>query len=114
MKPRTRSSPPINALQKPRVSESVRVRNTAAIGSRGEAAGIRLGLGLRFAQADVGQLRIGEQAIGNQPSACGAVAAREVAEDDAKIVVADVRELRTAGTVAYRPNVGGSCFPAGR
>ncbi len=64
--------------------------------------------GFGFGHADVGQLRVGEQAVRNEPAARGPVAAGQVVQDDAKIVLADVRELRAAGTFARRPDVRGA------
>ena len=102
-----RSSAPINALANPRVSDSVRVRSTDDIGILTSRYETPLRLRLGFGQADVGQFRVDEQAIGNHAIARRAIAAVEIAEHDAKIVLAHVGELRTAGTVAHGPNVGG-------
>ncbi len=64
-----------------------------------------MGRGLRFVQPDVGQFRVGEQAVGDESAPRGAVAARQVIQHDAAIVFADVGELRTAGGFARRPDV---------
>ena len=65
-----------------------------------------LGFRLGFIHPDMGKFRVGEEAIGNKSAKGRAVAAVEITEHDAKIVVAGVRELRAAGTVAHGPNIG--------
>ncbi len=47
-------------------------------GNAGDAGGDALGLDLVLVHAHMGQLRVGEQAIGNEPAARGAAAPREV------------------------------------
>src|SRR4029077_8101511 len=61
-----------------------------------------------LAHADVGQLRVGEQAVRDEPAAGSPIAAGEIVQDDATIVLADVRELRTAGAFARSPDVRGA------
>ena len=75
-------------------------------GEPGDAVGDALCLGLDLVHADVGQLRIGEQAIGDEAAVRGTPATGEVVMDNAKIVEADVRELRTAGAIAHCPDIG--------
>ena len=108
VKPRMRSSAPISAFMNPRVCDSVRVRSTMRHGHPGDAVGHAPGPGFGLGQADVGQFRVGEQAVGNEPAARGPAAAGEVVQDDATIVLADVRELRAAGAFARRPDVRGA------
>ncbi len=64
-------------------------------------------LGLALGQADMGQWRIGEQAVRNDTIPRRAASAGEVVLDDPKVVDGDVREVRAAGTFADRPDIGG-------
>ncbi len=106
VKPRMRSpSSSISAFRNPRVSESVWVRSTASIGSLARRYATPLIAGLPFAQPDTGQLRIGEQAERHLPPGRHAVPAGEVVQHHAEVVDADMREVRAAGAVAYRPDV---------
>jgi hypothetical protein len=89
---------------KPRVSDRVLARNTAEIGSR--ATRTALAPRFVFVQADMREGRIGEHAIGDQPAACRALAARQIGVNDPKIVEGCVSELRTAGAFADGPNIG--------
>jgi hypothetical protein len=54
--------------------------------------------------ADVGKFGISKQAVGYEAAPRRAVAARKVVENDTTIIFADVRELRTSGTFAGRPD----------
>ena len=92
----------------PRVCDSVCVRNTMRHRHPGEAVGHALGPGFGFGHADVGQFRVGEQAVRNEAAARGPAAAGQVVQHDAAIVLADVRELRAAGAFARRPDVRGA------
>jgi hypothetical protein len=74
VKPRMRSSAPINAFADPRVwDKRVRPKHHGH-GNAGDAGGDALGLDLVLVHAHMGQLRVGEQAIGNEPAARGAAA----------------------------------------
>ena len=55
----------------------------------------------------MGQLRIREQAIGNEAAAGRAIATIEMTQDNAKVVLSDMRELGAAGTFAHGPHKGG-------
>ena len=57
-------------------------------------------------QSDARQWRVGEHAIRNQPVTRAAVAAGEVVANDPKIIHGRMRELRTAGALADRPDCG--------
>ena len=59
-----------------------------------------------FAQSDVSERRLGKHALRNQPPARAAVGARQIVPDDSKVVDGDVRELRAAGALPDRPDVG--------
>ena len=62
-------------------------------------------LGFALAQSDMRKRRVGEHAIGNEPIACASAPSGEVVADDAKVVFGYVREQRTAGAIAERPDV---------
>src|SRR5262249_34275023 len=59
-----------------------------------------------FAQSHVGEWRIGEHAIWNQPIARAAVPTGQIVPDDLKVVAGDMRELRATGTFPERPDLG--------
>src|SRR5206468_4047967 len=52
-------------------------------------------------------LRVGEDSGRNRPVVGRDLAAAEVRRDDPRLVLSDVRELRDAGDVPDRPDVGG-------
>ena len=62
--------------------------------------------GLAFVQADPRERRVREQAEGDEPVARGAIAPGQIVPDDAKVVEGDVGELRAAGALADRPDIG--------
>src|SRR5882672_2580259 len=59
-----------------------------------------------LAQSNVGQRRVREDAVGDQPIACGAVAAGEILFDDPEVVDGCVRELRATSALSDGPDVG--------
>jgi hypothetical protein len=61
-------------------------------------------LRFRFVQANPRKFRIGEHTEWYEPVSRRAAAAAQVVADHAEIVVRDVSELRTACTIAHRPN----------
>jgi len=66
-------------LMKPRVSDIVSDRNTAAIGSFATANGDALALGFAFAQANARERRVGEHAVRDEPITLGASPAAQMA-----------------------------------
>src|SRR6267143_497618 len=58
----------------------------------GQSISHALRLRFSFTHAHMGQLRVDEQAIGNQAVSRCAIATIEVAKDNSKIILADVRE----------------------
>ena len=60
--------------------------------------------GFQLAQPDAGQLRVGEQAERHLPPGRHAVAAGQVGQHHAEVVLTDVREVRAAGAVTRRPD----------
>src|SRR6185369_6597095 len=65
-----------------------------------------------FAESDVGEGRVGEHAVGHQPTTGGPIASSEVVPDDPEVVRGYVRELWAPGTFADRPDVGGTRLQA--
>ena len=104
VKPRMRSSLPTSAFMKPRISESVRVRNTEAMGILKTRYEMTFGLSLVLAQPDPRQFGVREHGEWNLPACGDTVASIEVVSQDAEIVERDVRELRTAGHFSICPN----------
>ena len=72
----------------------------------GEANGDALASRFVFVQADMRERWIGEHAIGGQPAARRALAARHLVVNDSKVVEGCVSELRTAGAFADGPTSG--------
>jgi len=72
-----------------------------------ETVGSSAGFGFGFAESDVGQFGIGEDAGGHLTSGGDAVVAGKVVADDAEVVEGDMGEVRTAGTVSDCPDTGG-------
>ena len=64
---------------------------------------------VRF-RPDSGEFWIGKQTIWNLPVRRYTLASGEIRMDYAKVVNADVRELRAACNLADRPNAGGGCL----
>src|SRR6516165_11536756 len=62
--------------------------------------------GLGFAQADPCERGFGEHAVGNEPVASRAIAARQIVLGDAEIVERHMGELWAACALANRPDVG--------
>ena len=90
----------------PCFSSVASVRSTALIGSRATRTAIPWRSRLALAQSDARQWRVGEHAIRNQPITRAAVAAGEVVANDPEIIHRRMRELRTAGALADRPDSG--------
>src|SRR5262249_37591291 len=59
---------------------------------------------LAFVQPDARQRRVREQAVRHEAAVRGAGGSSEVVTDGPEVVLRDVRELRTAGTLADRPD----------
>ena len=89
----------------PCFSSVASVRSTALIGSFATRTAIPRALP-RSRSVHARQRRVGKHAIGNQPIERAAAAAGEVVANDPKIVDRYVRELRTAGAFADRPDIG--------
>jgi hypothetical protein len=66
----------------------------------GDADHHAVALRLTFAQSDTGKRRVGKHAIGNKPVARAAFAPGKIVFDDPEIVLRDMRELRTSGTLS--------------
>src|SRR5262245_17074331 len=64
-----------------------------------------LALRFAFAQSHVGEWRICEHTIGNEPIARATVLTREIVANDAKVVFGYVRELRAARTFSNGPDL---------
>src|SRR5882724_13129587 len=63
-------------------------------------------MGIALAQTDVGQRRVREDAVGDQPTARTALAAGEIVPDDPEVVDGCVREVWGPGAFADGPDVG--------
>ena len=110
-KPRMRSlSAATSAFMKPLVSPIVRVRNTALIGSFAIRTAMPWRCASPFVQPDPSERRVREHAVGNQPVARTAAHSGQIVPNDPEIVERHVRELRAAGALADRPDIGRTCF----
>src|SRR5262249_41997700 len=58
----------------------------------------------------MGEWRVCEHAVRNQPIARAAIAAGEIVPDDAKVILGYVRELWAAGAFAASPDIGRRCL----
>ena len=65
---------------------------------------------LAFAQSYAGQRGISEHAIWNQPIVGASISPCKIVTYNSKIVFGYVRELRTAGAFAQRPNIWRTCL----
>ena len=110
VKPTMLSSVPTRAFMNPCFSSVASVRSTALIGNRATRTEIPLTPRLALAQSDARQRRVGEHAIRNQTVTCTAVSAGEVVANDPEIIHRRMRKLRTAGTLADRPDCGRARF----
>ncbi len=89
-----------------RLGDGVRAHDRGD-GQGGGADGDALPRRLALAQADAGELGVGEHAVGHEAALRAAAAAREIVADDAEIVEGGVGELRAAGALADGPDIGG-------
>jgi hypothetical protein len=78
----------------------------------GETIGNTVLLCFLFAQADSGELRVGEQAEGYLPSGRHAISAGDVVPHDAKIIKRDMGEVGAAGTIPAGPHTFSRGFAA--
>src|SRR3981189_684375 len=91
-----------SAFMKPRVSDIVSDRNTAAIGSFATRTAMpwrRASPSLQPTRARGGGVGVGDPAGGAEPTTFGAIPAAQIGRDDAEIVERDVGELWAAGSL---------------
>src|SRR6185437_2433195 len=103
VKPRMRSSLSLTrTFMKPCFSSVVSARSTALIGSF--ATRTAMPRRCAFAQPHVGEWRVREHAIWDQPVARAAIPSGQIILDDPEVVDRYVRELRAAGAFTDGPD----------
>jgi len=81
-------------------------------GQSGDANGDAALCRFLFGEADMCDLRIGEQAGRNNSVSRGPFSTSEIVADDSEIVEGNVRKLRAPGAFADRPDIWSGCFQA--
>ena len=69
-----------------------------------DARGDTLLLRFAFTESHVGERRVREQAVWNQPIARGALSSGQIVPDDSKVVDGRVREVRATGAFTHSPD----------
>ena len=104
VKPRIVSSGATRAFRKPRVFyDGLRPQDSGGRDLK-ESVSEASRRGFTLADAHFGELWFEEQAVGHQSIGGDAAAAKNLSTQDALIVVADMRELRTSRHDTYSPN----------